>query len=340
MLYPLKFEPYYKSCIWGGNRLRDVLGKKCGGDVGESWEISVIEGKESVVSNGFLAGNTLKELVEVYMDDLVGGRVWERYHAEFPLLFKFIDSHDDLSFQVHPSDEMAKERHGGFGKTEMTYVVMAEENAKFYLGFREGISQDEIRKSVESGVLEQDVKAWNARRGDVFFVEAGTVHALGKGMLIAEVQESSDVTYRLYDYNRTDKDGKKRDLHVDEALESIRDKGVEMDEAKCVLHSREGEDSEIVKCEHFTVNRLWTEESRRVDLAQRGSFTVYMCVGGQGELIMPQTTMDKDKDEKVAVETEDVVSVRTGECVLIPAEVDELEIVSGGGALDLLEVYV
>ena len=154
MLYPLKFEPYYKSCIWGGNRLRDVLGKKCGGDVGESWEISVIEGKESVVSNGFLAGNTLKELVEVYMDDLVGGRVWERYHAEFPLLFKFIDSHDDLSFQVHPSDEMAKERHGGFGKTEMTYVVMAEENAKFYLGFREGISQDEIRKSVESGVLE------------------------------------------------------------------------------------------------------------------------------------------------------------------------------------------
>ncbi len=337
MLYPLKFEPYFKSCLWGGSLLRDVLHKHCGGDVGESWEISALEGKESVVSNGFLAGNTLNELVETYMDDLVGSVVWKKFHTEFPLLFKFIDSHDKLSVQVHPSDEMAREKYGSMGKTEMSYVMDAESDAMFYLGFKEKIGVDEIRRHVDDGDLEKVIKGWQAHPGDVFFVPAGTVHAFGKGMLIAEIQESCDVTYRLYDYDRTDKDGNKRELHVEAALDAISESGENVDVSKCVI--RHGQSNVFAQCEQFTVQKMSVEGTRIVSYAKRGSFTVYMCVDGKGKMRM--TSEKEERDTMVSVSPEKEVEIEKGECVLIPAEVDELEFVSTGDRiLEMLEVFI
>lgn len=338
MLYPLKFEPYFKSCLWGGKRLRDVLHKRCGDDVGESWEISALEGKESVVSNGFLAGNTLNELVETYMDDLVGSVVWNKFHTEFPLLFKFIDSHDKLSVQVHPSDEMAREKYGSMGKTEMSYVMDAESDATFYLGFKEEISAEEIREHVDKGDLEDVIKGWRARRGDAFFVPAGMVHAFGKGMLIAEIQESCDVTYRLYDYNRTGKDGNKRELHVEEALEAIEESGTKMDDvSSCVI--RYGQSDILAKCEQFTVRKMKVEGKQTVSYVGRGSFTVYMCVEGSGKMRM--THEKENRDKMVIVNPEKEVEVEKGECVLVPAEVDELDlIVTGDRGLEMLEVFI
>lgn len=345
MLYPIKFEPYFKSCVWGGDKLHKMLGKKCADDVGESWEISAIEGKESVVSNGFLAGNTLPELVEVYMDELVGERVWNKFHTTFPLLFKFIDAERDLSIQVHPNDEMAKEKHDCLGKTEMSYIVGAEPNAKLYLGFNEPMTAEKTRQSIANGTLETKMKAWNVKRGDTFLVEAGSVHALGKGILIAEVQESSDITYRLYDYNRPDKDGNLRELHVEDALEAMDwERSFQKVEASLVTD----ESRQLVKCDHFTTNYLHLTKPFRAEFAKRGSFTVFMCVGGRCLLKM-QDNASKERDEQVTVTPEQQVTLQCGETVLIPAEIDELEIVPMNSDnkqddkknnVELLEIYI
>ena len=197
MLYPLKFSPILKDKIWGGTKLKTLFNKPATSDhLGESWELSGYEGDESVVTNGFLAGNNLAELLEVYMGDLVGDRVFERYGHTFPLLFKLIDANDNLSIQVHPNDETARARHDSLGKTEMWYVVDADPGAELIIGFAHDSSKEEYSQAVERGEVERLLQHVPVQRGDVFFIPAGLVHAIGRGVVVAEIQESSDITYR------------------------------------------------------------------------------------------------------------------------------------------------
>jgi mannose-6-phosphate isomerase len=195
MLYPIKFKPILKDVIWGGTRLRNVLGKANASDTcGESWEISAIQGKISVVDNGFLKGNNLQEIIEIYMGELLGDHIYEKYGLEFPLLIKFLDANDLLSIQVHPDDELAKERHNAYGKTEMWYIIATEENAKLISGFTKPISKEIYLEHFKNITLPDILNYENVKPGDVFFIPAGRVHAIGSGILLAEIQQTSDIT--------------------------------------------------------------------------------------------------------------------------------------------------
>ena len=224
MLYPLKFKPIYKERIWGGRKIETVFGKKLPETekIGESWELSGVDGDISVVANGKLKGNNLQELIEIYMGDLVGDRVFEKYGEEFPLLIKLIDADDNLSIQVHPDDKLAAERHHSFGKTEMWYVVGHEPDARLYLGFNQPVDKEKYLEYLEAGKLAELLNAYKVEDGDSYFIPAGTIHAIGKGLLIAEIQQTSDITYRVFDWNRVDpKTGKGRELHTALALDAI-----------------------------------------------------------------------------------------------------------------------
>ena len=217
MLYPLKFKPFFKEKIWGGNKIKSLLHRPVTNmtHCGESWEISAIEDNVSVVANGFFADNNdLNELIEVYMGELLGDKVYDKYGLGFPLLVKFIDATDDLSVQVHPDDKLAKERYGMNGKTEMWYVIQADEGAGLYVGFKEGVTRDQYWDAVDAGTVDQLLRFYPVKKGELYFIPAGTVHAIGKGVLLAEIQQPSDVTYRIFDWNRVDENGNSRELHV------------------------------------------------------------------------------------------------------------------------------
>ncbi len=223
MLYPLKFKPLLKERIWGGSRMRSVLGKRLpsGKKIGESWELSGVEGDLSVVANGYLAGNDIEELIEVYMGDLVGDTVYEKFGVEFPLLIKFIDAAEALSIQVHPDDALAAERHNAYGKTEMWYVLDSDADANLYLGFNRNVSREEYLDSVEAGTLSDMLTRVDVKPGDAYFIPAGTIHSIGGGVMVLEIQQTSDITYRVFDWNRTDKDGNSRELHTDLAVDAM-----------------------------------------------------------------------------------------------------------------------
>jgi mannose-6-phosphate isomerase len=209
-LYPLKFKPIIKDKIWGGPKLRDVLGKKASDKAGESWEISAVAGDISVVENGFLAGNTLEELVEIYMGELVGDKIYEKFSVEFPLLIKFIDAADFLSIQVHPDDIMARERHNSFGKSEMWYVVESDKG-ELIVGFNQKLDKEQYLSCVKNGTLKKIMNRKEVASGDIYYMPAGRVHAIGAGVLLAEIQQTSDVTYRIYDWDRMDDKGEPRE---------------------------------------------------------------------------------------------------------------------------------
>ncbi|MBP5742670.1 MAG: class I mannose-6-phosphate isomerase, partial [Paludibacteraceae bacterium] len=223
MLYPLKFKPILKNRIWGGSKLGTLMNKAVKNDenIGESWELSGLEGNESVVENGYLAGNTINELVEVYLDELVGQKVYDTFGQSFPLLFKFIDANDKLSVQVHPDDDMAQELYGTNGKTEMWYIIDAEKDAELYIGFDGKVDAKQCEEHIKNGTLADVLTVHKVKKGDAYFIPAGTVHAIGKGIILAEIQQSSDITYRLFDYDRKDKDGNKRELHLENALNAL-----------------------------------------------------------------------------------------------------------------------
>ena len=222
-LYPLKFTPVLKEKIWGGNKIETILKHKISPlkNCGESWEISGIVDDESVVANGFLAENNLNELMEIYLTDLVGEKNYEKYGLGFPLLIKFIDAQDNLSVQVHPDDAFAQERYGQNGKTEMWHVIQADEGAGLYVGFNQKITAQQYLDAVEGGTLEEYLKFYPVKPGDTFMIPAGTVHAIGKGVLLAEIQQPSDITFRIYDWNRVDDQGNSRELHTEEAFDAI-----------------------------------------------------------------------------------------------------------------------
>lgn len=323
-LYPLKFKPIYLDKIWGGNRLKTLLNKDYGNlaNCGESWEISGVEGNISVVDNGFLAGNNLQELIEIYMGDIVGDKVFKKFGEEFPLLIKFIDAQDDLSIQVHPNDELSKKRHNAYGKTEMWYVVDATEGALINSGFNRQVSKEQYLEYIENGKLTDLLHYDKTEEGDVFFIPAGRVHAIGKGAMVAEIQQTSDVTYRIFDYNRKDDKGNLRELHTDLAVEAI--DFSYMDEYKTRYSIIKNKSSEIVSCNYFTTNILEFDSVIEKDYNQLDSFIIYMSLEGDFEIQYEQAT----------------VKVNKGETILIPASIELFQLNPLSKTVKTLEVYI
>jgi mannose-6-phosphate isomerase len=321
-LYPIKFKAVLKDRIWGGNKLKTLLGKegKCS-TCGESWELSAVQGDVSVVSNGFLKGNNLEEIIEIYMGDLVGDAVYERFGVEFPLLIKFIDAADDLSIQVHPDDELARERHDSYGKTEMWVVMQAENGAKLISGFNKKVTKEEYLKNLEAKTLKNILNSEEVKSGDVFFIPAGRVHAIGSGILLAEIQQTSDVTYRIYDWDRTDASGKSRELHTELALDAIDYN--HYPQYKTIYEDKLNKTVNVADCPYFTTNIIKFDTAVTKDYNFIDSFVIYICTKGKVEIRHENGTE----------------SIHTGETILIPAALKELELVPLE-ASELLEVYI
>lgn len=320
-LYPLKFKPILKDKIWGGPKLRDVLGKNASDKAGESWEISGVEGDISVAENGFLAGNSLQELTEIYMGDLLGDSIFERFGVEFPLLIKFIDAADFLSVQVHPDDALAKERHNSYGKTEMWYIVESEKG-QLIAGFNQELEKEQYLQHFKGGTLKEILNYETVAPGDIYFMPAGRVHAIGAGVLLAEIQQTSDVTYRIYDWDRTDDQGKSRELHTDLALDAI-DFSFHK-QYKTPYQALKNSTVYAVDSSFFTTSVIHLDQPVEKDFNMIDSFVIYMCMEGTAGI-----TYGKGEIE----------TIKKGETILIPAELKNLALIPTE-ASTLLEVYI
>lgn len=319
--YPIKFEPILKEKIWGGDKLREILQKKSNkNNLGESWEISGVKGDISVVANGSLKGKNLNDLLEKYQEKLLGEKNFQTFGAEFPLLIKFIDAKTDLSVQLHPHDKIAKERHDSFGKTEMWYIMQADEGAEINVGFKKSISKEEYLEHLNSGKITQLLNFEKVKKGGSFFINTGKVHAIGAGVLLAEIQQTSDITYRIYDWDRVDDEGKPRELHTDLALNAIDFEKKE--DFKREYTSVENHSTNIASCEYFTTNFLPVNGSISKNYSHLDSFVIYMCVEGEAEVSIGENS------ERISM----------GETLLIPAENNEVKI--SAEAAELLEVFV
>ncbi len=323
ILYPLKFEPIFKEKIWGGNKIRTHLNKDYGplNNCGESWEISGVEGNFSVVALGELKGRFLPDLIDTYGSSLVGDSVYKAFGNEFPLLVKFIDANDDLSIQVHPSDEIAKERHNSFGKTEMWYIIESDPGATLYTGFSESVTKNELQEYSLSGRVLKVLNKESATSDDVFFLPSGRIHSIGKGILLAEIQQTSDITYRVYDFDRVDNLGKKRNLHIDQAVDVI-DYEIK-DSYKTLVDLKLNKTTTLVKCDYFTTNLLSIDSQIATNFETIDSFKIYIGLEGKTEL--------KCGDF--------LITVTVGESVLIPACFTDITF-SPAGSAKLLESYV
>lgn len=323
VLYPLKFKPIIKETIWGGSKLNEVLGKTTPSDkCGESWELSGVQGSISIVSEGFLKGNNIQELTEIYMGDIVGEKVYEKFGIEFPLLVKFIDANDVLSIQVHPDDEVAKKRHNAYGKTEMWYVLENKSDAELICGFKKEVSKEEYLKALAEGRLSEILNSEKSASGDCFFIPAGCVHAIGAGILLAEIQQTSDITYRIYDYDRRDAAGKSRELHTEQAVDVIDYKL--HNGCKIQYEDKLNKTVGLVDCEYFTTRLLSFDATLARDFNIIDSFVIYIATEGSFDIIY-------NGNEKV--------TVNKGETVLIPAVLKEFKL-SANGKAKALEVYI
>ncbi len=323
-LYPLKFKPFCLEKIWGGDRLRSILGKDCRSrrNIGESWELSAEEGYISEVQNGFLKGNNLNELMEVYMGDLAGDKIYKKFGIKFPLLFKFIDANEDLSIQVHPNDELAKIRHNANGKTEMWYVIHADKGSLINAGFNQKVTRDIYLRHLKQGTICDILSFEEVQAGDVFFIPAGRVHSIGKGILLAEIQQVSDMTYRIFDYNRKDKQGQLRELHAELAIDAIQFEYA--DKYKTSYTIEENRTSEIISCKYFTTNILRFSQKVVNDYHIIDSFVVYMNLEG---------TFRIDYENGTEI-------IEKGETVLVPAAIDLFSLTPLSPKAMALEVYI
>lgn len=321
-LYPLKFNPILKDKLWGGEKLGSVLDKPIGDSkiCGESWEISGVEGDISIVSEGDLKGKNLVELIVLFKGKLIGEKVYNRFGNKFPLLIKFIDANDDLSIQVHPDDELALKRHNSFGKTEMWYVVDAEKGATLISGFNKPTNKEEYLEIFNEGNLTDILNRVDVYRDEVFFLPAGRVHTIGKGLLIAEIQQTSDITYRIFDFDRVDADGNRRELHVEEAIDAI-DYSF-YDEYK-TIYDRASSDTEIGSSEYFITNRLLVNDSIERDYSEFDSCIILMCLEGEGTLSYG----------------DGYITYKLGDSILIPSTINMLTINSESKS-KLLEVRI
>ena len=318
----MKFMPLYKNKVWGGNKIKSL-----GFDYdplpncGELWALSAVKDNESVIANGFLEGNTLNDALEIYMGELIGEKNYQHFGNDFPLLIKIIDSNDRLSIQVHPDNALARKRGMENGKTEMWYIIEAEKGAEIVDGFEQQVTREEYQKFLELGHIEDILHIEHPQNGDVFFIPAGRVHALGKGLLLAEIQQSSDTTYRIYDYNRPDADGKLRQLHTAEALDAINFSPTK--DGKTHYKYYPNDTVRLAECPYFTTNLIALDKPMRKNFVQLDSFIIYLCTDG----IAAVKTLDT------------ICPIHAGECVLVPAAADTVELYSEGAA-KLLEVYV
>jgi mannose-6-phosphate isomerase len=322
-LYPIKFEPILKDKIWGGNSLAKNYGKKADLSrmIGESWEISAIRDNLSVISNGFLAGNNIEEVIEVYMSDITGEAVYEKFGNEFPLLIKFIEAKQDLSVQVHPQDILARERHNAYGKTEMWYILETEASSKIYTGFNHPVSKEIFFNSLKNSSLLSLLNAEEASTGDVFFTPAGRIHAIGSGSVLLEIQQTSDITYRIFDWNRIDSLGKSRDLHIDLALDAIDYQSAGKNKISKILVPDKTEN--LVSCQYFHTNILQFGSIIRKDFEIIDSFVIYICISGE-----------------FLIHWEKGVEIMTkGETVLIPAMITNI-VLEPRPEAKVLEVFV
>ncbi|MDE6532967.1 MAG: class I mannose-6-phosphate isomerase [Muribaculaceae bacterium] len=321
-MYMWTFNPIFKSVIWGGDKIAKYKGVATSQEnIGESWEISGVEGSESVVADGPDAGLSLSQLIDRYKAKLLGERNYSKYGNAFPLLIKFIDARQDLSVQVHPSDELAQKRGAKFGKTEMWYVLGTEKGARLANGFNRVINPDEYERLVESGEIMDALSFNNIKSGDTFFIPAGRVHAIGKGSFIAEIQETSDITYRLYDYKRKDKDGNERQLHTKEAFDAINFSDVGGSPIPYKPHR--DIPVNLVTSPFFTTNIWHIDHDVMRDYSEWDTFIVLICTKGKAEI----TT---DLESRV---------VKEGESVLIPASCSKLQI-KPSGVFEALETYI
>ncbi|OZV67494.1 type I phosphomannose isomerase catalytic subunit [Winogradskyella aurantia] len=319
-LYPLKFKPILKDKIWGGEKLITSFNKKSNSkQLGESWELSGVAGDISVIANGVLKGQSLQNLLEAYPAELLGVKNYERFGHEFPLLIKFIDAKNDLSIQLHPGDELARERHNSFGKTEMWYVMQADNDANLIVGFNQSMDRDTYLKHLKNNSLTEILNFDKVKEGDTYFIEAGRVHAIGAGVLLAEIQQTSDVTYRVYDWERTDANGNPRELHNDIAIDAF-DFSMK-DDFRVNYDKGKNTRNEMVSCPFFTTNFI--EITQEIPISNKqDSFIIYMCVDG---------CVDISTDNSI-----DTIS--KGETILVPAAIKDYKLSSAYGKL--LEVYV
>jgi len=322
-MYPFIFKPILKRYIWGGTDIRQFKGLAPDEEkIAESWELSHVKGNYSVVANGALKGNTLNDLIDVFGAKLLGENVIRRFGYTFPLLIKFIDAHENLSIQVHPGDEIAQARHQSFGKTEMWYVVKAAPGASLYSGFSKQIDTQEYVRRVEGNSITDVLKRYEVKKGDIFFIPAGRVHAICAGCFIAEIQQTSDITYRIYDYNRKDANGNSRELHTELAKDSI-DYAVYPD-CQTAYIPVPNQTVPLVHCKYFTTNLLELDIPKERDYTTMDSFIIYVCM--EGKAILRDNKMNE-------------LTIRQGQTVLIPAETQTITI-TPEPQTTLMETYV
>lgn len=318
-LYPLKFHPILKEKVWGGDKLHEIFKKEAKGNIGESWEISGVEESVSIISNGKFKGKTINWLLENYKEKLVGQKVYQRFGNTFPLLFKFIDAKDDLSVQLHPCDELAKKRHNSFGKTEMWYILDSDKDAKIILGFNGKMDQKKYLEFLSKGKITDILHSEQVKSGDAFLITPGVVHAICAGVLLAEIQQTSDITYRIYDWDRPDINGKMRDLHTDLALEALQ---FEDTHPKLNYSEKMNTPFHICTSEFFVTDKLVLDGNFKRNLNGIESFCAYMCLDGGAEI-------ESGKNS---------IKISKGETVLIPAEIRDIKF--NTNSAQLLEVYI
>jgi len=322
-LYPLKFKPVVKEKIWGGHSLADIYGKNENGlkNIGESWEISAVSDNLSVVSNGFLEGNNIEEIIEVYMGDITGDSVYEKFGNEFPLLIKFIESKDVLSIQVHPGDDLSRKRHHAYGKTEMWYILRSESDSKIYTGFAEPVTREKYLEALNNDTLPDLLNVEKAAAGDAFFTPAGRIHAIGAGLVLVEIQQTSDITYRIYDWGRVGLDGNPRELHTDLALDAIDFKAAGPNKIR--LEPEDNKTLNLVRSAYFNTNILRFNEIIEKDYNLIDSFVIYICT--EGRFVINWNNSSE--------------MVTKGETALIPASIREITL-KPEKETTLLEIYI
>ena len=321
MLTPLKFQPLFKYRIWGGNKLKTVLNKDYNGDsIGESWEISDVPNDETIVADGSFKGYTLKQLIQEFKGEFLGESVYKQFGEAFPLLIKFIDAKTPLSIQVHPNNEYAKTHHNSFGKNEMWYIMQADEDANIIVGFEKEIDKTQFKQHLEDKTLLEVMHHENVKKGDAFYIPTGRIHAIGAGVMLAEIQQTSDVTYRVYDYDRVDKTtGKTRELHTEQATEVL-DFNVE-ERYKTDYQKETNTSNTLIHSPYFKTNFLPVKGELVKDYSNTDSFVIYMCVSGQAIIQYQQ------KD----------YNLNAGETILLPASIKEVMLKSEDA--QILEVY-
>ena len=318
--YPIKFAPILKEKIWGGEKLSNILNKKSDSkNIGESWEISGVEDNISMVSNGLYKGKSLNDLIKSHKSEFLGKKNIDTFGEHFPLLIKFLDAKTNLSVQVHPDDEMAKAHHNSFGKTEMWYIMNSDEDAEIVLGLKDNDLDKNVLGDINASNVNDIFNTEQVKQGDSYFIPAGKIHAIGAGVLAAEIQQTSDITYRVYDWDRTDVNGNQRDLHTEAAIKATKSFP---STGKSNYQLEADKTSNLVDCEYFTTNIFEVKSNQKRDYRNLDSFVIFMCVEGSAEVTIDNVTE----------------TVTMGETILIPANTDSVTFNSEGSKL--LEVFI